>query len=79
MKKHVMEKPLIHETFFVGGDAKGTHITEKYDQTSQGTKITLMVEFKNKGSMRISGLFGKGKIENEFSKIMDKLIEIAES
>lgn len=79
MQKHVIEKPLLHETFFVGGDAKGTHITEKYEQLPEGTKITLTVDFKYKGSMRFSGLFGKGDVENEFSKIMDKLIENAEN
>jgi hypothetical protein len=29
--------------------------------------------------MRIKGIFGKDKVENEFSKIMDKLIQIAEN
>lgn len=79
MQKHVIEKPSIHEIFFVGGDAKGTHITEKYEQSSDGTKVTLIVDFKYKGSMRFSGLFGKGDVEKEFSKIMDKLIENAEN
>jgi hypothetical protein len=29
--------------------------------------------------MLLSGLFGRGKFENEFSKIMDELILIAEN
>jgi hypothetical protein len=29
--------------------------------------------------MRLAGIFGKGKVENEFSNIMDKLILIAEN
>ena len=79
MQKHVIEKPSLHEIFFVGGDAKGTHITEKYEQSADGTKITLTVDFKYKGSMRLSGFFGKGDVEKEFSKIMDKLIKNAEN
>ena len=78
MQKHVIEKPSRHETLFVGGDAKGTHIIEKYEHTSDGTKITLSVNFKYKGSQRLSNFFGKGRIEREFSKILDKLIKNAE-
>ena len=77
MTKHVIDEPTIHETFFVGGDAKGTHITEEYEQTSKGTRIILIVDFK--GSVRLTGISGKSKFEDEFSKIMDKLIEIAEN
>lgn len=79
MAKHIIEKPTLHETFIVGGDAKGSHITEKFQQTDHGTKITVTVEFKSKGKMRLSGMFSKGKFENEFSKIYDQLILIAES
>ena len=79
MAKHIIEKPTLHETFIVGGDAKGSHITENFQQTSNGTKITVTVDFKSKGKMRLSGMFSKGKFENEFPKIYDKLILIAES
>jgi len=79
MAKHVIDEPTIHETFFVGGDAKGTKITEEYEQTTKGTRIVITVDFKSKGAMRFSGLFGRGKFENEFSKIMDELIVIAEN
>lgn len=79
MAKHTVEFPSLHETFFVGGDAKGTHITEKYEETPKGTKILLTVEFKPKGPIRFSGILGRKKFENAFSKIMDQLISISES
>jgi coenzyme Q-binding protein COQ10 len=79
MAKHVTDEPKTHEIFIVGGDAKGTHITEEYEQTPKGTRIVLTVDFKLKGSMRLAGIFGKGKVENEFSNIMDKLILVAET
>jgi coenzyme Q-binding protein COQ10 len=79
MTKHVTEEPSIHEIFFVGGDAKGTHIIEQYEQTPKGTRIILSVDFKLQGHMRLKGIFVKGKVENEFSKIMDKLILAAEN
>ena len=34
MAKHVIVEPVVHETFIVGGDAKGTHIIEEYEQIS---------------------------------------------
>ncbi len=79
MAKHVTDEPAIHETFFVGGDAKGTHITEEYEQTPKGTRILVTVDFKSKGSMGFTRIFGGGKFEEEFSRIMDELILIAES
>ena len=79
MAKHVVDGPKTHETFVVGGDAKGTHIKEEYEQLSEGTQITITVDFKPKGSMRLSGIFGKVDVENEFSRIMDELIRVAET
>ena len=79
MAKHLTEYPLNHEIFFVCGDAKGTHIIEKYEESNSGTKITLSVDFKYKGKMRISGILGKGEIETDFSKILDNFIKIAEN
>ena len=79
MAKHVTNEPKTHEILIVGGDAKGTRLIEEYEQTQEGTRIILTVDFKLKGSMRIKGIFGKDKVENEFSKIMDKLIQIAEN
>ena len=79
MAKHVVDEPSSHDIFIVGGDVKGTHITERYEQTPNGTRIEVTVNFKPKGSMRLAGFFGKTKVENEFSKIMDELILIAEN
>jgi coenzyme Q-binding protein COQ10 len=76
MAKHVIDEPTTHEIFFVGGHAKGTHITELYEKTPNGTKIVLTVDFK--GSMRLVGISGKAKFEDEFSKIMDEFIKLAE-
>ena len=79
MAKHVIDAPKIHETFVVGGDAKGTHIIEEFEQLPEGTQITITVDFKPKGSMWLSGIFGKVDVENEFSRIMDELIRVAEA
>lgn len=79
MAKHVIEAPYLHEIFIVGGDIKGTHITEEFEQISGGVRIILTVDFKPSASIRLSNFFSKKKIENEFSEIIDKLILIAEN
>ena len=78
MAKHIVKDSLIHETFFVGGDAKGSHITEKFDQISTGTLITVTIDFKPKLSMKLSGLVGKPKYLKDFENIVDEFIKIAE-
>lgn len=79
MAKHITSDSFTHETFFVGGDAKGSHIIEKYEQVPQGTKIIVSVNFKPKLLVKIPQVFGKNKKADEFEIIMDKLIEIAET
>ena len=78
MTKHVTKYPEIHEVFVIGGDAKGSHILEKYETVPEGTKITVEANIKLKGMMKMVGFFGKGKILKSFSKIMDEFAKIAE-
>lgn len=78
MAKHVIDEPLSHELFIVGGDAKGTHITTRYEQLPNGTKLTLEVDWKLKGIKKL-GIFGKDKIPNEYSKMIDEFAIIAEA
>jgi coenzyme Q-binding protein COQ10 len=78
MAKHVIDEPILHELFIVGGDAKGTHITTRYEQLPNGTKLTLEVDWKLKGIKKL-GIFGKDKIPNEYSKMIDEFAIIAEA
>lgn len=78
MAKHVIDEPILHELFIVGGDAKGTHIITRYEQLPNGTKLTLEVEWKVKGIKKLD-IFGKDKIPNEYSKIIDEFAIIAEN
>jgi len=79
MTKHVTQYPEIHEVFVIGGDVKGSHIVEKYESIDAGTKITVDADIKLKGTLKIIGFFGKGKITKGFVKIMDEFAKIAES
>ncbi len=78
MTKHVIQEPHLHEIFVIGGHAKGTHIVEKFEQIPTGTKMLVEVDFKLKGNMKISNLLGKNKIENNYSKIVDEFVKVAE-
>lgn len=78
MTKHVKNPPHLHEVFVIGGDAKGSVISEKYEEFPDGTKITVNVDLKLTGIMKIAGVLGKNKIRNHFIEIMDEFARIAE-
>ncbi len=79
MAKHVTEKPVLHEVFVIGGDAKGSHIKQQFIEISEGTKIIVDVDLKLKGKMKMSSMFGKNRFEEDYSKILDDFIKIAEN
>lgn len=78
MTKHVTKYPELHEVFVIGGDAKGSHITEQYESVKEGTKITVTADLKLRGPLKLAAFFGKAKIEKGFLKIMDEFAKIAE-
>ena len=79
MAKHVTKEPVLHEIFVIGGDAKGSHIKQQFIEISDGTKIIVDVDFKLKGKMKISSMLGKNKIEQDYAKILDDFVKIAEN
>lgn len=79
MTKHVKHPPKLHEVFVIGGDGKGSTITEKYESIPNGTKVTIEADLKLKGILKIAGFFGKKKILDSLSKIMDEFAKIAEN
>ena len=79
MAKHVIESPLLHEIFVIGGDAKGSHIKEQFLDHSDGTKILIDVNLKLKGKMKISELFTKNNLEENYRKIINDFVKIAEN
>lgn len=79
MTKHIIKYPEAHEVFVIGGDAKGSHIVEKYQSIPEGTKIIVDADIKLKGVLRLIALLGKRKLTKSFSKIMSEFAKIAES
>jgi len=78
MTKHVTKYPELHEVFVIGGDAKGSHIIERYESVKGGTKVTVEADLKLRGPLKLAAFFGKPKIQKGFSKIMDEFAKIAE-
>jgi len=79
MAKHVTEEPVLHEVFIIGGVAKGSHIKQQFIEVSEGTKIIVDVDLKLKGKMKMSSMFGKNKFEQDYAKILDDFVKIAEN
>ena len=78
MAKHVVNEPVLHDVFIIGGDAKGSHIQEQFIEIPQGTKILVDVDLKLKGKMKIGGLFSKNRYQQNYEDIVDNFIKIAE-
>lgn len=76
--KHVTKYPELHEIFVLGGDAKGSHIVEKYEKTEQGTRLTVDADIKLSGVKAIVVILAKKKISSDFDKIIDDFAKIAE-
>ena len=79
MAKHVTDKPVLHDIFIIGGDAKGSHIQEQFIETPEGTKILVDVDLKLKGKMKIGSMFSKNRYQENYEEILDNFIKIAEN
>lgn len=79
MAKHVSKEPLLHDVFVIGGDAKGSHIQQEFIKLENATKILVDVDLKFKGRLMISTLFRRHDFKEEYSKILDEFVRIAEN
>lgn len=73
--KHITKYPELHEMFVLGGDAKGTHIVESYEKTDSGTKLIINADIRF--GAKLSLLFGKSTIQDDYTKIIDDLCAAA--
>jgi len=74
--KHVIQPTEKHEVFILEGDAKGSHIVESYEETSEGTKIIVEGDFKLAGNSNLLGFLAKGQIEKSINEVMDEFAKI---
>ena len=79
MTKHITKSPESHEMFVIGGDAKGSHIMERYESVQDGTKVTVMADIKLGKAIRIAGLFSRRKLNRDLEDMIDGFARIIES
>lgn len=66
MIRHHCLRPHTHEYFVVGGDAKGSRITETYKATPAGTRISVSIDWR--GGLR--GMLGGGSIGDDYADML---------
>ena len=80
MAKHVISKPVSHDVFVIGGDVKGSHIQQQFIELSENqTKVIIQADFKVKGKMILSNLFGKNDFKENYAVIINDIAKLAES
>jgi hypothetical protein len=79
MARHVSKNPIFHEVFIIGGDAKGSHIKQEFIELENGTKVLIDADFKFKGKMKLSHMFGKSPLMQDYDVILNDFAKIAES
>ena len=51
--KHVIVKPNVHKVFILTGPVRGTSFIETYDSTLSGTSISILVDLKLHGILKL--------------------------
>ncbi|NDB32065.1 MAG: polyketide cyclase [Nitrososphaeria archaeon] len=74
--KHISKYPESHDVFVLGGDAKGSHISEVYEKTDQGTKLTITADIKLGTIAKLSGVIGKSRLESDYNTMIDDFCKI---
>ncbi len=79
MAKHILNNPVLHEIFVIGGDAKGSHIKQEFIELKNATKVLVDVTLKLKGKLKISTMFGRNNFKDDYNKVLDTFVKIAEN
>lgn len=79
MTKHITKYPELHETYVVGGDAKGTRITEKYEKAGDATRLVVDANIDLGGFLKIRSILSGKKIKIEFNQIIEDFVKLAEN
>jgi len=79
LTEHVVEMPDRHIVRMLDGQAKGSVFDERYEIDGDKTKITINVDFVLGGSLKILGMFAKGKIKQSMNMVLDEFVNYAKS
>ncbi len=71
--KHVIKKPNIHEIHILTGPLRNSSFIEYYEDSKNGTKITIKVSLKFNGFFKLFLIF-KPFFQRQMEKIMDEFL-----
>ena len=75
--KHIIVKPNIHKVFILTGPVSGTSFIETYDSTLSGTNISILVDLKLHGILKLIP-FLKILMLKRMNSVMSEFIICAE-
>ena len=75
--KHVIVKPNVHKVFILTGPVSGTSFIETYDSTLSGTNISILVDLKLHGILKLIP-FLKILVLKKMNSVMSEFIICAE-
>jgi|TARA_B110000438_G_scaffold257717_1_gene265992 hypothetical protein len=75
--KHIILKPNVHKVFILTGPAKGTSFIETYTSSSTGTNISILVNLKLNGILKLIP-FLKILLLKRMNSVMSEFIICAE-
>ena len=75
--KHLIVHPRIHEVHILSGLMKGSSFVELYDETDDGTTVTINVLIKLNGVSKLLLPFGF-LIKRQMARVMDEFLNSAE-
>jgi len=76
--KHVIIQPNLHKVFILTGPANGTSFIEKYESSSTGTDISIVVDLQLNGFLKFIP-FLKLLLLKKMNSVMSEFIVCAES
>lgn len=75
--KHIILKPNVHKVFILSGPAKGTSFIETYSSSLTGTDISILVDLKLNGILKLIP-FLKILLLKKMNSVMSEFIICAE-
>tara|TARA_B100000809_G_scaffold234801_1_gene252560 strand:+ start:769 stop:1206 length:438 start_codon:yes stop_codon:yes gene_type:complete len=75
--KHVIVKPNVHQVFILTGPVRNTSFIETYDSTISGTNISILVDLKLHGILKLIP-FLKILVLKKMNSVMSEFIMCAE-
>ena len=75
--KHIIVKPNVHKVFILTGPVRGTSFIETYDSTLSGTSISILVDLKLHGILKLIP-FLKILVLKKMNSVMSEFIICAE-